>query len=199
MKEGEIKIMKENYVKELRALLESEVEQAETLIAARGFSQELQDMIQKLGRLMNEDLPKVADQMRQTFGPDVATGFENQTTGVLQSVLDSLRDGKQNIDNSVAEVSGGAVPTGAVDMEDPSLNDEPEIDPELDAELGVDDVDLDVDLDIEDEVGDEAELDLDLDDEPLGRAKKESIQNLKQKISEARQKLERIRAKREAK
>lgn len=166
--------MKENYVKQLRQLLEAEVDQAESLIAARSFSQEMQSMVEKLGRLMNEDLPAVSEQMRNSFGPDVATGFENQTTTVLQSVMDNLRDGKQQIDNSVAEISGGGTPTGAIDMESPEVN--------TDDEEGDLDLDLDLDLDT-----DSAELDVeepDPDEEPLGRTKKESVQNIKTKIQE---------------
>jgi len=168
--------MKENYVKQLRQLLEAEVDQAESLIAARSFSQEMQSMVEKLGRLMNEDLPAVAEQMRNSFGPDVATGFENQTTSVLQSVMDNLRDGKQSIDNSVAEISGGGTPSVSLDMESPEVNDME----------GEEDLDLDLDLDLE---TDDAELDLeipDTDEEPLGRAKKESVQSLKNKIQEMR-------------
>lgn len=166
--------MKENYVKQLRQLLEAEVDQAESLIAARSFSQEMQSMVEKLGRLMNEDLPAVAEQMRNSFGPDVATGFENQTTSVLQSVMDNLRDGKQSIDNSVAEISGGGTPSVSLDMESPEVNDME----------GPADLDLDLDLETDD-----AELDLeipDTDEEPLGRAKKESVQSLKNKIQEMR-------------
>lgn len=168
--------MKETYVKQLRQLLEAEVDQAESLIAARSFSQEMQSMVEKLGRLMNEDLPAVAEQMRNSFGPDVATGFENQTTSVLQSVMDNLRDGKQQIDNSVVEISAGGTPTDAIDMESPEVNDE----------ISDDDLDLDLDLDLE---TDDAELDVEepepeSDEDLLGRTKKESVQNLKTKIQE---------------
>lgn len=169
--------MKENYVRQLRQLLEAEVDQAESLIAARSFSQEMQSMVEKLGRLMNEDLPAVSEQMRNSFGPDVATGFEDQTTSVLQSVMDNLRDGRQQIDNSVAEISSGGTPTGAIDMESPEVNDG-------DLDLEDDDLDLDLDLDLE---TDDVDLDLDMpgaDEEPLGRAKKESVNNLKTKIEE---------------
>ena len=181
----EANIMREGYVKELRKLLEAEVDQAESLIAARGFSQEIQSMVEKLGRLMNEDLPAVSEQMRNSFGPDVATGFENQTTTVLQSVMDSLRSGKQDIDNSVAEISSGGVPVASTDMEDPEAND-------LDLGLGDDDLDLDLDLDMDDEFGG-ADAVAGPDEEPLGRAKKESVESLKRKIAEARRMVEKAR------
>lgn len=187
--------MKEGYVKQLRKLLEAEVEQAESLIAARGFSQELQDMVEKLGRLVNEDLPAVSEQMRDAYGADVATGFENTVGETLSSVMDSLKTSKQDIDNSVTSIADGQTPSTPNDMGDTDFGDE-----EGDLELGdMDDVDLEL-PDMDDEEG----MDLDLDepegeDELLGRAKKESVNRkaqLKKKIVEMQQKLARIKAKR---
>lgn len=193
---GETK-MKEGYVKQLRKLLEAEVEQAESLIAARGFSQELQDMVEKLGRLVNEDLPAVAEQMRDAYGADVATGFENTVGETLSSVMDSLKSSKQDIDNSVTAIADGQAPSAGVGMSDEDFGDEEgaELDLDLDGEEGAE---LDLDM------GDGEEMDLELGDEEgegelLGRAKKESVERklaLKKQIVEMKQKLAKIKAKR---
>ncbi len=185
--------MKEGYVKQLRRLLEAEVEQAESLIAAKGFSQELQDMVEKLGRLVNEDLPAVVEQMRDAYGADVATGFENSASQTLNGVMDSLRTSKQEIDNSVSAIAGGQAPAASSDMEDPALND---VEGGMDAGLegGDEDLDLDLDLDLGDEEGLEAGDDLDI-EEPLGRAQKESVNKkaaLKKRILETQAKIARL-------
>jgi len=186
--------MKEGYVKELRKLLEAEVEQAESLIAAKSFSQELQDMIEKLGRLVNEDLPAVADQMRDSHGADVATGFEDSVSGTLNGIMDNLRNSKQELDNSVSSIADGGMPAASNDMGDFS-------DEELGGEEDLGDLDLDADVDLElgdEELGDEFggadELAGD-EEEPLGRAKKESLRILKNKIVEAEAKLAKLKAK----
>lgn len=185
--------MKEGYVKELRKLLEADVEQAESLIAAKSFSQELQDMIEKLGRLVNEDLPAVADQMRDSHGADVATGFEDTVSATLSGIMDQLRDSKQELDNSTSAIADGGVPAAGNDMED--FSDE-ELGGDLDAEL---DLDADVELDLDDaELGDEfggADELAGAEEEPLGRAKKESMKILAKKIVEAEEKLARLKAK----
>ena len=187
--------MKEGYVKELRKLLEADVEQAESLIAAKSFSQELQDMIEKLGRLVNEDLPAVADQMRDSHGADVATGFEDTVSSTLNGIMDQLRDSKQELDNSTASIADGGVPAAGNDMED--FSDEElggELD-DMDAELDLDgDVELDLDAEMGDEFGGADELAGD-EEEPLGRAKKESMKILAKKIVEAEAKLARLKAK----
>ena len=187
--------MKEGYVKELRKLLEADVEQAESLIAAKSFSQELQDMIEKLGRLVNEDLPAVADQMRDSHGADVATGFEDTVSATLSGIMDQLRNSKQELDNSTSSIADGGVPAAGNDMED--FSDEElggELD-DMDAELDLDgDVELDLDAEMGDEFGGADELAGD-EEEPLGRAKKESMKILAKKIVEAEAKLARLKAK----
>jgi hypothetical protein len=186
--------MKEGYVKQLRRLLEAEVEQAESLIAAKGFSQELQDMVEKLGRLVNEDLPAVVEQMRDAYGADVATGFENSASQTLNGVMDSLRTSKQEIDNSVSSIAGGQAPAASSDMEDPTLNGaEGGMDAGLEGDEDLD-LDLDADLDLGDEEGLEMGDDLDI-EEPLGRAQKESVNKkaaLKKRILETQAKIARL-------
>jgi len=184
--------MKEGHIKQLRKLLEAETAQAESLIAAKSFSQELQDMIEKLGRLVNENLPAVSEQMRDAYGADVATGFEDQVSTTLNGVMDSLRNSKQEIDNSVSTIADGGAPSN--DMDD--FSDE-ELGGGFDDELDLDgDVDLDVDAELElgDEFGGDDAVAGEI-DEPLGRSKKESIKILGKKIVEAQQKLARIKAK----
>jgi len=193
-KKGKKNEMKEGYVKELRKLLEAEVEQAESLIAAKSFSQELQDMIEKLGRLVNEDLPAVSDQMRDSHGSDVATGFEDSVSTTLSGIMDSLRNSKQELDNSVSTIADGGMPSAGNDMGD--FGGEEDFGAEADLDVDVDsDVELDLgDAELGDEFGGADEL-AGMEDEPLGRAKKESMQIIANKIVEAEEKLARIKAK----
>ena len=187
--------MKEGYVKQLRKLLEAETDQAESLIAAKSFSQELQDMVETLGRLVNESLPAVSEQMRDAYGADVASGFEDQVASTLNGVMDSLRNSKQEIDNSVSTIADGGAPSVSNDMD--NYSDE-ELGGEFDADADLD-LDSDVELDLGDaELGDEFGGDdaaAGAEDEPLGRAKKESIKILGKKILEAQAKIARIKAK----
>jgi len=193
-KKGKKNEMKEGYVKELRKLLEAEVEQAESLIAAKSFSQELQDMVEKLGRLVNEDLPAVSTQMREAYGSDVASGFEDTVSTTLNGIMDSLRTSKQELDNAVSTIADGGMPSSVNDMGD--FGDEGEFGAEDDLDIDIDsDVELDLgDAELGDEFGGADEL-AGMEDEPLGRAKKESIRIIGKKIVEAEQKIARIKAK----
>ena len=186
------RFLKEGYVKAIRKILESEVEQAEVLIAAKGFAQEMQSMIEKVGRLQNEDLGPVVDQMRETYGNEIADTFNQQLDTALQEILDGMKSTQSVMNNAVNDIAQGMVPSdtlGGVDM-DTDLG--------LDAELGGDDMgsDLGLDADLDDQfAGDDAAAGPE--DEPLGRMKKESREDkarrLMSQLQEAKQKLQSIK------
>jgi hypothetical protein len=170
-----MKNLKENYVKRLRQLLEGEIEQAEVIIASKGFAQDLQDMIEKVGRLMNEDLGPVVDQMREAFGNDVSVNFGEMMSAQLQEVIEELRQSKEKIDSSVDAIATGQLPDAVTDMDDSDS---------LDAfDNTGDDVDIDVEVD-----GDiNADLDaLDGEENPLGREEKVESKQDHRKVLEAK-------------
>jgi hypothetical protein len=184
---------KDNLVKNLRRLLETEVSQAEVMMAAKGFAQELQEMVEKIGRLQNEDLPPVVDQMRETYGQDSAAAFQTQIYGAMQGVMDALFTAKTQVDDAVGNMASTGqfdaqtdmdVPVDGMDdgmdggMEDPMA---------MDADAGMDaDLDnIDGDLDAADEFGGAEE------DEPLGRAMK--TESLQQKVAQMQKLVEKAR------
>ena len=198
-------VMKEkaNLVKNLRRLLESEVFQAEVMISAREFSTEMQEMIEKIGRMQNEDLPPVTDKMRETYGVESSAAFQTQIYGALQGVMDALYTAKGQVDDAVTNMAStgqvGAqtdmdVPVDGMEepgMEEPGLGEPGEIG-DLDAEA-----DIDADLDnIEGDLGAEDEFGGAEEEEPLGRAMKEA--KLQRKVMEMRKLVERARKLREA-
>lgn len=170
--------MKENAIKRLRTLLETEVAEAEIIATARSFASEVQEMIEKLSRLQNEDLPPLTDSMKEEYGIAIANDFHSKSQVALQGALEALYSAKDEIDNSVISLATGESNT---DMDaDISANPEFSADPSLGTET-----DFDA---IEDEFGG-AEVAAGELDEPLGRVKKESIRNLKKKIMEMENRL----------
>ncbi len=159
----------QNLVKRLRTLLETEVSQAEVMMAAKGFAQELQEMVEKIGRLQNEDLPPVTDQMRETYGMESASAFQTQIYGALQSVMDALYTAKGQVDDAVGNMAATGQVTAAVDMDkDLALGGDlgGMEDPSMDGELDLDNIGDDLGAEAGDEFGAAGG------DEPLGRAMK---------------------------
>lgn len=194
---------KQNYVKKLRNLLENEVEQAEVLIAAKGFAQELQDMIEKVGRLQNEDVGPVTDQMRDTYGNEMAESFNEEMDGALQEILDNLKVTQGRINNAVNDIADGKVPRKTTDMDSmggmddmgseiPGMDEfggemDPLADPEMDDLEGLDDF------------GGEPAM-AGPEDEPLGRGMKESkdqkrLRMLQKKLVETRRMVKKMKSK----
>jgi len=180
--------MKENLVKNLRRLLETEVSQAEVMMAAKGFAQELQEMIEKIGRLQNEDLPPVTDQMRETYGTESSSAFQTQIYGALQGVMDALYTAKNQVDDAVSSMASTGQVTAAVDM-----------DKDVEADMGnmgempdVEEPAADLD-NLGDEFGGAEE------EEPLGRSKKMESRRLQLKILEMKRLIKQAEELREAK
>lgn len=186
-----------NLVKRLRTLLETEVSQAEVMMAAKGFAQELQEMVEKIGRLQNEDLPPVTDQMRETYGMESASAFQTQIYGALQSVMDALYTAKSQVDDAVGNMAATGQVTAAVDMDkDLGMDDglgglDGVEDPAMDGELDLDNIGDDLGAEAGDEFG-AADG-----EEPLGRAMKEAA--LQKKILEMKKLVEKARRLQEAK
>lgn len=159
--------MQHDFVKQLRIMMESEVNEAEIIIAARGFSKTLQEMIEKIGRLQNEDLPPLSDQMREQHDQLKASSFQQATHAALQGVMDSLYSAKDSVDGAVQVMAKGEQP----------MND-------MDGVEGLDSLDpMDELAGLEDEFGGDVAAS-GPEDEPLGRAElEESIRIMQAKLA----------------
>jgi hypothetical protein len=188
-----------NLVKNLRRLLETEVSQAEVMMAAKGFAQELQEMIEKIGRLQNEDLPPVTDQMRETYGMESASAFQTQIYGALQSVMDALYTAKGQVDDAVSSMAATGQFDAPTDMDkdigmDDGMGAEDPTAMDAGSELDLDNIedDLGADPEMDDEFGG-AET-----EEPLGRSMKAEAVRLQQKVLEMHRLVAKARKLREA-
>ena len=148
--------LEEGLLAQLNALLEGDAAEAEITMAARGIVDELQDMIEKLGKIQNDQLGPLTDEMSYSHGPEVAASFKSSVDGAVAGLLDNARSAKDAVNDAVLVLSGEAP---ASDMA------------ATDAELGGDMAD-DMESDIESDImgGDESMSGPE--DEPLGRAKR---------------------------
>ncbi len=132
-----------------------DVEQAEVVMAVRALASDIQDQVERLGRMMNEDLPAIADQVRTEMGMDQAQSFLDTTSQLINTHLEATRAAKEGMDRAVGMLSGEEI--GGLGDTD---------------ELGGLDADLD-DLglgDAGDDVADNMDALAGPEDEPLGRA-----------------------------
>lgn len=130
------------------------VEEAEVVMAVRALADDIQDQVERLGRMKNEDLPAITDQMVAEMGIDRAQQFKDSAEGLIDATLQSAKLGKEGIDALVAEITGqgsamGLGDTG--DLEEPALGGD-----------SIDDLEPEVDVNEPAAAGPE--------NEPLGRA-----------------------------
>ena len=141
------------------------VDEAEVVMALRAQSNILADQIEKLGRMINEDLIKITEQISNEMGQDTAAAVQSAVTDALQQHLDSARSAKEAMDEVVSSVAQGQAPGVAspdLDAEEPG-GDMPDMDLDLDDEFG------------DEEMGDQEGADINEPaasgptDEPMGR------------------------------
>jgi hypothetical protein len=147
--------LEEGLLAQLNALLEGDAAEAEITMAARGIVDELQDMIEKLGKIQNDQIGPLTDEMAYSHGPEQSASFKDAVDGAVAGLLDQARSAKDAVNNAVLVLSGEA----------------PAADMSADVELGGDMAD-DMESDIESDImgGDESMSGPE--DEPLGRAKR---------------------------
>ena len=133
------------------------VEEAEVVMAVRALADDIQDHVERLGRMVNEDLPAIADQMVNEFGADKAAQFKTEAETVLNSALESSKGAKDGVNGLVGSITGEDMGLGGDamgDIEDP-----------LGADSPIDDMDMpEPEMDINEPAAAGPE------DEPLGRA-----------------------------
>jgi len=115
---------------------ESTVEEAEVVMAARALSDDIQDQIERLGRMQNEDIPAIADQMRSEFGAEAAQSFGNAMNAALETHLGNSKSTKAEMDSAIGTITGEAPavsPAGDMGLDQPAPMDMPADDMEMDA------------------------------------------------------------------
>ena len=94
---------------------EVDVEQAEVVMAVRALADDVQDQIERIGRMMNEDVPAIADKMRGEMGAQAAQSFTDSVNGLLASHLEATKNVKTGLDQAIGSVTGGEAVGGLGD------------------------------------------------------------------------------------
>jgi len=132
-----------------RRLSESEVQQAQVILASQDMVDQVQKMIEQITSLQFKDLPALVDQIRNEIGYEQATKFNADATAALGGMVQNLQGSKAQLEGAMGTVTGQAPVVPGADMgaelpvdpmADPmaELPDEPVDDLEVDAEVDAD-------------------------------------------------------------
>lgn len=197
--------MKENKaVSGLAFLVESELEKAQVVIAAKGILDKLQKMAEDLAKTEADDIMPMLDSMRLTFGPELTDSFNDITTAKIRQTMEAVKGAKEAITREVGRLENAV---NGEETNDLGMGDEGGEDLGM-GDIGGDDLggddlgapemevpgegDLDAEapeLDLPAEGGDDLDAAFDdaaADTTAAGRAKKESIERNVKALSESK-------------
>ena len=95
---------------------ESEMAKSEAILAAKDMVDSIQDMLEKIGKMQNEQLPALLDTIRDQIGDQQAEAFKGTVTPLLQQLWQQLSDGRGQADNAARALTGEAAPDMAMGM-----------------------------------------------------------------------------------
>jgi len=97
-----------------QGLFESEMGKSEAVLAAKDITDSIQDMLEKVSKMQNEQLPALVDTIRDQISADQAEAFKNAIRPVLDSLYQAMTQGRDQADNASRTLAGEQV--GAGDM-----------------------------------------------------------------------------------
>jgi hypothetical protein len=132
-----IAAMKKESAKKKRMVAESEVQQAQVVMAAQDMVDKLQGMLEDVSEMQFKDLPALTDAIKNDTGVEQATQFQADVTAALTTLLAAIQAGKAQVEAAQGVLTGqapvvpgadaAAMPTGAM----PAASQSAEVDADL--------------------------------------------------------------------
>ena len=93
-----------------QVLKESEVQQAQVVLAAQDMVDKMQSMLEDTTEMQFKELPALVDSIRNQIGIEQATQFNGDVTGALQGLVQNLQGAKQQLETALGVVTGQPAP-----------------------------------------------------------------------------------------
>jgi hypothetical protein len=99
-----------------QGLFESEMGRSEAVLAAKDIVDSLQDMLEKVSKVQNEQVPALVDTIRDQIGSEQAEAFKSAITPLLGNLYQSLASGREQADTAVRQLAGEEAPAGDMSL-----------------------------------------------------------------------------------
>jgi hypothetical protein len=131
-------------------LKESEVQQAQVVLASQDMVDQVQKMSEQISAMQFKDLPALVDQIKNEVGVDQAMQFNTDATAALAGLLQNLQGAKTQLEQALGVVTGQAPTVPGQDLATPAPGQEEiDIDAEIPTADGEEDIDAEMDANIE--------------------------------------------------
>lgn len=97
----------------MKRLNESEVQQAQVVLAAQDMVDKMQSMLEDISELQFKELPALVDSIKNQVGIDQATQFNTDASAALSGLMQNLQGAKQQMDAALGVVTGQGPAAGA--------------------------------------------------------------------------------------
>lgn len=85
---------------------ESEMAKSEAILAAKSMVDEVQDMLEKISKMQNEQLPALLDTIRDQISMEKAEAFKSAVNPLLQNLAQTLQTGREQADTAARQLAG---------------------------------------------------------------------------------------------
>ena len=140
-----------------QVLRESEVQQAQVVLAAQDMVDKMQDMLEDVTEMQFKELPALVDSIKNQVGMEQAQQFNTDATAALAGLVQNLQGAKQQMETALNVVTGQApaMDMAAPGMAAPGMSGELPPPPAMDA--GAEDAEISADEIVAPEVDDGSE------------------------------------------
>lgn len=138
-----------------RMLKESEVQQAQVVLAAQDMVDKMQAMLEDASEMQFKELPALVDSIKNQVGIDQAQQFNTDATAALTGLMQNLQGAKQQLDQALGVVTGQAPAAAPGGMPGDIAADTGAASPPA---PGGEELDLSLDANLPGEEGDQASL-----------------------------------------
>lgn len=91
-------------------ITESEMAKSEAILAAKDMVDSIQDMLEKISKMQNEQLPALLDTIRDQISTEKADGFKGAVGPLLQQLAQTLQQGRETADSAARSLAGEGTP-----------------------------------------------------------------------------------------
>jgi hypothetical protein len=92
-----------------QGLFESELGRSEAVLAAKDIVDSVQDMLEKISKVQNEQVPALVDTIRDQIGAEQAEAFKSAISPMLADLYTALSSAREGSDTAVRVLSGEPV------------------------------------------------------------------------------------------
>jgi hypothetical protein len=87
-------------------ITESEMGKSQAVLAAKDIVDTIQDMVEKVSKMQNEQVPALIDTIRDQISPDQAEAFKNAIRPTLDTLYQAMNSGRDAADNAARSLAG---------------------------------------------------------------------------------------------